>query len=75
MYLNIQWKINLLRLIMFMYGYILLCIHIVNHGRYQTLISSPISPPFCSVFLEDYSVGINLVLHTSVHFFKITGLD
>ena len=26
-------------------------------------------------FLEDYSVGINLVLHTSVHFFKITGLD
>ena len=50
MYLNIQWKIHLLRLIMFMYGYILLCIHIVNHGRYQTLISSPISPPFCYVF-------------------------
>ena len=56
-----------------MYGYILLCTHIVNYGWYQTLISSLISPPFCYVlyFLEDYTVGVNLVLHTSVHFFKI----
>ena len=50
MYLNIQWKIHLLRLIMFMYGYILLCTHIVNYSWYQTLIRSPISPPFCYVF-------------------------